>query len=473
MIFTKIVYGVLVLSILSISVWVVTLSIDDMGLNRDTRQPPIGLHNDTVQDPVQMEGLQTGHPHALVLHNDTVQDAVQMEGLQTGHPHTLVLHNDTEQDPLQIKDLQTHCYQPKDDTKFDCEHMHKDYACFVQDLWMINGEFYLNFSRGTNVPWTSAYNSFSIPNAHAQSIQINNLQNLDFAHINASLITHHTNGLHVFHNRIYPRNFGHALRDTLPIDVVLFHHFFSDTWDPDLISSNLHVYYMDGDTSSLLNVYRTHTNASILTNNFKTPSVHRYSHAVLGHLVNTPNPIHNCFNHRSWFNFSIFMAQRVLNHIPQRKQQQVWILNRPSGDEREWINEHDLITQLVLHVNITIVTKLPRDASFSELVQLARESSVFVGPHGSNLAAIIMAGSAGTLVEVQSRGCLRTWWANQCRYQGSRWFSAHDSFNIPDTGSSRALCDIQKTIFIILKAIQNPDYQPACMHQSDEFRICR
>ena len=167
------------------------------------------------------------------------------------------------------------------------------------------------------------------------------------------------------------------------------------------------------------------------------------------------------------------MAQRVLNHIPQRNKQQVWLLNRPSGDAREWINEHELITQLVLHVNVTIITKRPGDASFSEQVQLARESSILVGPHGSNLGAIILAGSAATLVEVQSRGFLSAWWANQCRYQGSRWFSAHDSFNLPDTGSSRALCDIQKTIFIILKAIQNPDYQPACMHQSDEFRICR
>ena len=446
-----IIYGVCFLSILSVSVGVFTLSFTNIVFNTDAPATQLALPNDIEQDLLQVKDHQTAH-----------QQQLQKSAL----PH------DMEQDLLQVKDLQTHCYQPKDDKHFDCEHLHNDYVCFVRELWMINGELFLNFSNGADVPWAS-YNSFSIPNAQAETIQINDLQNLDTAQINHSLITHHTNGLHIFHNRMFPGCYGHAIRDTLPIDVFVFHRFFSDTWDPELIASNLHLYYLDGDTSSHLNVYQAHTNKGIFANNIKQGGVHVFPRAVLGHLANTPNPLHNCFNHRSWFNFSIFMAQRVLNHIPHRNQQQVWLLNRPSGDAREWINEHELITQLALHVNITIISKRPGDVSFREQVQLARESSVLVGPHGSNLGAIILAGSAGTLVEVQSHGFLSAWWANQCRYQGSRWFSAHDTFDLPNTGNSRALCDVEMTSFIIRKAIQNPDYQPTCIKRSDDFLICR
>ena len=88
-----------------------TFSVNNITLNRDAHATKLALHSGLEQHPLEINDHQTA--------------------LQTAHPQKSALPNDIEQDPLQVKDLQTHCYQPKDDTQFDCEHMHKDYACFV------------------------------------------------------------------------------------------------------------------------------------------------------------------------------------------------------------------------------------------------------------------------------------------------------------------------------------------------------
>lgn len=225
-------------------------------------------------------------------------------------------------------------------------------------------------------------------------------------------------GFHVIHPRIYPHNFAHSVRDTLSYDVYAFRRFCRQTWDPNVIAPNLRVVYIDGQKTAS-EVYAIHTDHPVIEGDLSTwTGLRVVENAVVGHLC-------ACWTHyfspQDWHAFSDFIAIRLLGHVPPRDPAGVWLANRNPGHEREWLNAEQDIAPLLEAQGFNVFTQKPGLLSLAEQSRAAKQASFIVGPHGSNLVSMILAGHGVAVAEIIASDFPSWWYAQQAVFQAARW----------------------------------------------------
>jgi hypothetical protein len=254
---------------------------------------------------------------------------------------------------------------------------------------------------------------FQMDMQHAGSITIQNLDEIGDKISSAKPIK----GFHVAHMRIYPHNHAHSVRDTLSHDLFAFRQFCSATWDAEYIASMLHVLYLDGSRTES-SVYRMHTDNPV-TEDPQWKGLQVFENVVIGRL---PSCGMHYLSASEWDHMSLFISSRVLGHVPNRNPGMVWIANRDEGSSREWFGSGDVAATLQ-GLGYNVSTERPGKISFERQVLLARTASFIVGPHGSNLASMVLAGSDVSVAEILAPDFMSAWYAQQALFQSSRWVS--------------------------------------------------
>ena len=294
-----------------------------------------------------------------------------------------------------------------------CPSRQEQFICHVEGLWLVEGKFYASkLETPTNaLPYTLTEHNTG------EAITIHQ----------APYVMHATDmwkgGLAVIHHRIYPHAYAHMMRDTLPQDLYAFRRFHTATWDPAVIRPRLRALYLDGVVTTHEG-YRVHSDFppwEKTTN--QLPASMYFEHAVLGHFGELP--VNECNHHffapADWQGYSNFLALATLGYLPTRNPSVVWLANRNPGADRELVNGNDVARALPGNV----ITDRPGTLAWRDQIRLARTATVIVGPHGANLANVLAAGTNVSVVEIQVRDFLSSWYAQQCSYQGARWFSSH------------------------------------------------
>jgi hypothetical protein len=314
-----------------------------------------------------------------------------------------------------------------------CPQRHEQFICHVEGLWLVNGQFYALDLQAFPLPYT-------VPEHHTgRSITI----------LRAPYVLHATEiwkgGLTVIHHRIYPHAYAHMMRDTLPQDLFAFRRFHTATWDPAVIRPQLRALYLDGETTTHegYRVHSDHPPWERTVESLQGTSMY-FERAVVGHFGELPvdSCNHHFFSPADWQGYSDFLALATLGRLPGRNPLAVWLANRNPGADRELVNGDDLARALPGDV----MTDRPGTlARWKDQILLARTAAVIVGPHGANLANVVAAGTNVSVVEIQVREFLSGWYAQQCGYQGARWFSSHTRVeDVPaGEGGGRVSADVE------------------------------
>ena len=359
--------------------------------------------------------------------------------------------------------VQAECITPPS----TCQLLNVQYMCYVEHLWLIDGEFYVESLNDAELTLPFIIDEFS-----EGKIKLNALDTSRHLPLQASEIW--DGELTVIHHRIYPHCYAHMLRDTLAHDLFAFRRFHTQTWDVPTIRQNMRMLYLDGQKTTHEG-YRIHSNFPPWEYEQHSLGVNIYFRkAVLGHWGALP--LDTCHNHyfspSDWDAFSGFIAQATLGHaIPERDPALVWLVNRDRGESRELVTGENLALELDRH-GIKIVTTRPSEiASWRDQVRLARRASVIIGPHGSNLANVIIAGSSASVLELISHELFSSWYAQQCVYQGSRWFSYPKELDLVLTNPIANASAISEMLSLILQV--QPYYKPTCKYKFLESKqIC-
>ena len=324
------------------------------------------------------------------------------------------------------------------------------YICYIEHLWLIDGRFYAADVRAEPLV---------LEEDHTDSRLI--VHPLSCRTANAAELWR--GGLTVIHHRIFPHNYAHAIRDTLPHDLFAFRRFHTETWDASTIRQNLRLFYVDGVHTKHA-VYRVHSQYPPLERApHDTGGVNMYfERAVLGHWGSLP--LDTCHSHfwspSDWDQYGRFIAQSVIGAVPAREISLIWIVNRGRGETRELEGGETLAQDLEQQYGLQVIHTRP-DVPWTEQIRLARRASIIMGPHGSNLANAILAGPNASVVELLDRKHnMGTWYYQQCVYQGSRWVSfPNRSEDVPDFAAADA-----ETIAPQLRLLLEHAYLPVFQH---------
>lgn len=328
-----------------------------------------------------------------------------------------------------------------------CPRTQDQVICHIENLWLLGGKFYTS-SSFEPLPYT-------LTEHHAGTITIHR----------APYVLRATEmwqgGLTVIHHRIFPHAYAHMMRDTIPQDLFAFRRFHTRTWDPDVIRPQLRLLYLDGQTTTHEG-YRIHSDHPPWERTPDSLPDMFFARAVVGHFGHAPvdECNHHFFTPDDWQGYSDFLAQATLGRLPPRNPSAVWLANRNRGADRELLNADDLARALPGE----ILDHRPGDLQWRNQILLARTAAVIVGPHGANLANIVAAGTNVSVVEILIGEFASGWYAQQCAYQGARWFSSHDRVDaIPFTepeGRGRCRADVPVVVKRVAAALG--DRVPHC-----------
>ena len=230
-------------------------------------------------------------------------------------------------------------------------------------------------------------------------------------------------GITVVMHRLYPHNYGHAIRDTLAHAFFVYTQFYSN--DTAQIRHDLNMVYLDGviTTGGVRSVHFALGNTTIEGTGAETILIRR---AVIGMFGDVP--IDNCMHHNlrphGWRAFAATMA--FYHAFPQYNKIErnlIWLSNRGEGDSREVLNMYAIAEELG---NYSCFTGRTGDLSLHLQVMYASRTWILIGPHGSNLAVMMWGGPDISVIELLASSFLSHWWFNQAMYQGSRWVSVPD-----------------------------------------------
>lgn len=340
-------------------------------------------------------------------------------------------------------------------------------ACHVKDLYVgPGGKFMANAS---SFPYRLPF-IMRMPHASSEDLVIHELD-LSPADIASAVAV---KGFHVAHSRIFPHNHAHALRDTMSYDLFAFRTFCKETWNASYIASNLHLLYLDGHQAKS-RVYFVHSDNKVMQDNLKLwKNVHVFENVVIGR-VGVPSPSRHFFSADDWNSMSEFISMRVLGYIPVRDRSLIWIANRDAGSSREWLDAESAASFMVENLGFNVSTTKPGTASLEEQVMLARKSSLIVGPHGSNLASMVLAGRDVSVLEILASDFLSWWYAQQAIFQSCRWASYPARTHLATTkGNGRVAYSAKHVAMYISNYFRSGDKDIQCqadgMHWSAETR---
>ena len=334
--------------------------------------------------------------------------------------------------------------------------------CFFEGLWLIDGQF---FAPRSSLPASEVH----LHEGHAGDLIIRAMDPRRHARMHAQETW--AGVLSVIHHRIFPHCYAHMLRDTLPQDLYAFRRFQQATWDVPTVRQNLRALYLDGQTTTHP-LYRIHshfppwerTQTSITHNMY-------FERAVVGHWGYLP--LDRCQSHffspDDWDAYAGFIARAALPlPLPERDPALVWIANRNRGETREFPGGETLAIDLT-RLGFRVITTRPAEIpAWEDQLRLARQASVILGPHGSNLANAILAGRNVTVLELLARERLSGWYYQQCVYQGARWVSYPDH-----PPAHLSVANASALAPLLRRLLQSPHWTPACRYGFyGPFQIC-
>ena len=360
-----------------------------------------------------------------------------------------------------------------------CPLLNVQFMCYVERLWLIEGQFYAESLKTTKSGSVDSL-PFEFSVGQESKVTIHKLDSSRHFLIQASEIWKGV--LTVIHHRIYPLNYAHMLRDTLPHDLFAFRRFHTETWNVQTIRQNLRMLYLDGVKTQHPG-YRIHSEFAPWERSPQELGVNMYfERAVIGHWGSLP--LDSCRSHyfspHDWDQYSDFIALATLGFVPKRDPALVWLANRNKDEGRQLPQGEELAVQLN-RANFSIVSTRPNELpSWNDQIRLAKQASVIMGPHGSNLANIIIAGSnATTVLELLSHELLSGWYYQQCVYQGSRWLSyptAMASVQGQAMANAENIAPILRKIFLNNHDNNNGSVQhenPVCQYDFfEKYQIC-
>ena len=334
------------------------------------------------------------------------------------------------------------------------------FMCYVEHLWFMDGKFYADGPTET------------IDVGHSVQMTIHSLR---YAQRPVHALESWKGVLSVIRHRIYPNNFAHMLRDSISHDLYAFRRFHTKTWDLQTVRQNLRMLYLDGKTTSHPG-YRMHSAFPPWEKStHELPNNLYFEHAVLGDggvlpPCNMRLPVH-FFSPVDWHHFAEFIARATLGNLPARKPSLVWLANRDRGESRQMPGGEALAVELN-RMGFNVVSTRPSELrDWHEQVKLARQASVLIGPHGSNMANMILMGNATGVLEFLSHELLSGWYAQQSVYQGVRWFSYPNSYAAVK-GPPLMISNVSE-VAMVLRQILDGRYTPRCTQDFfHTYQIC-
>ena len=253
------------------------------------------------------------------------------------------------------------------------------------------------------------------------------------------------------------------MRDTLPQDLYAFRRFHTTTWNASFIRNHMRVLYLDGQTTTLPG-YRVHSVHAPWEFSLEQLPNMFFENAVLGHFGTLPIDIcnHHYFTPSEWSGYSDFLAQALDIDTNKNDNALVWFANRDEGSNRGKLADELLqnVRTNIVAMDTTILVKIepPGQMEWRDQIRLARSSRVIVGPHGANLVNIVASGGNVSIVEIVTGSSTSSWYAQQCAYQGMRWFSTQNNVDSIVTSIRKAL---------------DPSYTPTCHYAFTEpIQMC-
>ena len=370
-------------------------------------------------------------------------------------------------------EVSSECIQPP--VVDGCPLLSVQFMCYVEHLWLIDGQFYaesLKTTKSGSLRDSVDSLPFEFRVGQESKVSIRPLDSSRHFLIQASEVWKGV--LTVIHHRIYPHNYAHMLRDTLPHDLFAFRRFHTETWNVQTIRQNLRMLYLDGEKTQHPG-YRIHSEFAPWERSQQELGFNMYfERAVIGHWGALP--LDGCKRHyfspNDWDQYSDFIARATLGFVPRRDPALVWLANRNRDEGRQMTRGEELAVQLK-RANFTIVTTRPSELpAWVDQIRLAKQASVIMGPHGSNLANIIIAGSNATVLELLSHELLSGWYYQQCEYQGSRWVSYPTNI---ESVCGQATANADDIAPILRKIFRNNEdgRRPVCQNGFfDQYQIC-
>lgn len=250
----------------------------------------------------------------------------------------------------------------------------------------------------------------------------------------------------VIQHRIYPGAFAHDVHNTLAGNLMAIFRFLSHV-PYEEIPQKMRELYLDGvqvqhSILSALSDYPVTQSSLPDTDIF-------FEYAMIGHY----KPGGWCHQDESWNRVSEFLSHRLCNQLVIPKDPRlVWFVNRNPGAGREVLN-HDDIVSTMRSKHIEVVDTRPGTLSFQEQVCLARRASVLVGPHGANLAMMILAGKNTSTIEIISPQFDEHYWWLYAYCSQNRWFSFRTG--VEPEGDARSRPDAGKVVELVQQVLQN------------------
>ena len=329
------------------------------------------------------------------------------------------------------------------------------FMCYVEHLWLINGRFYADGAQETiDVGHNIQTTIHSLRDAPQPVVAMESWKGM----------------LSVIYHRQYPKCYAHLLRDNLSHDLYAFRRFHQDTWDLETVRQNMRLLYLDGEATTHPG-YRIHSSfppwekrASDLPNMY-------FERAVVGDGGFFPpceKAGRHYFSPNDWLNYGRFIAHAMLGpQLPKQDPSLVWLVNRNRDEPRQMSGAEKLSIQLN-SMGFKVITTRPSEfKEWSDQIRLARQASVIIGPHGSNLANIILSNATGVL-EFLSRELLSNWYAQQSQLQGVRWFSFPTSYDLVQGHPAAEGSDVAP----LLRRVLSGSVPKCHIHGGGGFQMC-